>query len=75
MIDGQPLLKVYFDSGKAEISPEFAERAKALVGARAARDLADLGPAPDLVVDGIVGIGGRPGLRPEAVAALEARKG
>lgn len=31
MIDGQPLLKVYFDSGKAEISPEFAERAKALV--------------------------------------------
>jgi outer membrane protein OmpA-like peptidoglycan-associated protein/uncharacterized protein YidB (DUF937 family) len=31
MIDGQPLLKVYFDSGKAEISPEFTERAKALV--------------------------------------------
>jgi hydroxyethylthiazole kinase-like uncharacterized protein yjeF len=28
--------------------------------------------APDLVVDGIVGIGGRPGLRPEAVAALTA---
>jgi hydroxyethylthiazole kinase-like uncharacterized protein yjeF len=26
---------------------------------------------PDLVLDGIVGIGGRPGLRPEAVAALE----
>jgi hydroxyethylthiazole kinase-like uncharacterized protein yjeF len=41
-------------------------------GGRATRDLADLGPAPDLVVDGIVGIGGRPGLRPEAVAALEA---
>jgi hydroxyethylthiazole kinase-like uncharacterized protein yjeF len=27
---------------------------------------------PDLVVDGIVGIGGRPGLRPESVAALQA---
>ena len=30
---------------------------------------------PDLVVDGIVGIGGRPGLKPEAVAALEALRG
>ncbi len=29
----------------------------------------------DLVVDGIVGIGGRPGLKPEAVAALEALAG
>ena len=28
--------------------------------------------APDLVVDGIVGIGGRPGLRPEAQQAIEA---
>jgi hydroxyethylthiazole kinase-like uncharacterized protein yjeF len=28
-------------------------------------------PRADVVVDGIVGIGGRPGLRPEAVAALE----
>jgi hydroxyethylthiazole kinase-like uncharacterized protein yjeF len=28
-------------------------------------------PEPDLVIDGIVGIGGRPGLRPDAVAALE----
>jgi len=28
-------------------------------------------PRPDVVVDGIVGIGGRPGLRPDAVAALE----
>lgn len=27
---------------------------------------------PDVVIDGIVGIGGRPGLRPEAVAALDA---
>ena len=31
--------------------------------------------APDLVVDGIVGIGGRPGLKPEAQAALEALAG
>ena len=33
------------------------------------------GTRPDVVVDGIVGIGGRPGLRPEAVAALAARRG
>ena len=44
-------------------------------GGRATRDLADLGPDPDLLVDGIVGIGGRPGLRPEAVAALETYAG
>src|SRR5687768_6104169 len=31
--------------------------------------------APDLVVDGIVGIGGRPRLRPEAQAALKALDG
>jgi hydroxyethylthiazole kinase-like uncharacterized protein yjeF len=31
--------------------------------------------APDLVVDGIVGIGGRPGLRPEATSATEALHG
>lgn len=30
---------------------------------------------PDVVVDGIVGIGGRPGLRPDAVAALAAFPG
>lgn len=30
---------------------------------------------PEVVVDGIVGIGGRPGLRPEVVAALEAVRG
>lgn len=29
----------------------------------------------DVVLDGVVGIGGRPGLRPEAVAALEAVRG
>lgn len=32
-------------------------------------------PAPDLVVDGVVGIGGRPGLRPDAEAALAALAG
>ncbi len=41
-------------------------------GGLATHDLDDLGVDPDLVVDGIVGIGGRPGLRPNAVAALEA---
>ncbi|GAA5112734.1 bifunctional ADP-dependent NAD(P)H-hydrate dehydratase/NAD(P)H-hydrate epimerase [Alloalcanivorax gelatiniphagus] len=40
-------------------------------GGRATRDLDDLPAAPDVVLDGIVGIGGRPGLRPEAVDALE----
>jgi hydroxyethylthiazole kinase-like uncharacterized protein yjeF len=30
---------------------------------------------PDLVVDGVVGIGGRPGLRPAAAAAFEAVRG
>lgn len=32
-------------------------------------------PLPDLVIDGIVGIGGRPGLRPDAVTALAALTG
>lgn len=40
-------------------------------GGRATRDLDALHPRPDVLVDGIVGIGGRPGLRPAAVAALE----
>ncbi|KRA38383.1 MULTISPECIES: bifunctional ADP-dependent NAD(P)H-hydrate dehydratase/NAD(P)H-hydrate epimerase [unclassified Nocardioides] len=41
--------------------------------------LASLAPQPpgrvDVVIDGIVGIGGRPGLRPNAVAALAALEG
>ena len=41
-------------------------------GGRATRDLADLHARPDVLIDGIVGIGGAPGLRPEAVAALAA---
>jgi hydroxyethylthiazole kinase-like uncharacterized protein yjeF len=44
-------------------------------GGRAARDLAALHPTPDVLVDGIVGIGGRTGLRPAAVAALKAHRG
>ena len=39
-------------------------------GGRDTRDLDDLHDGPDLVVDGIVGIGGRPGLRPDAEAAV-----
>ncbi|CUR61071.1 putative carbohydrate kinase [metagenome] len=39
-------------------------------GGRATREPVEL-THPEVVVDGIVGIGGRPGLRPEAVAALE----
>lgn len=38
-------------------------------------DDAAAAPRPDVVVDGIVGIGGRPGLRPEAVAWLDALAG
>lgn len=44
-------------------------------GGRATHDLADLAAETDVVVDGIVGIGGRPGLRAEAVAALAAFEG
>ncbi|MDT0185601.1 NAD(P)H-hydrate dehydratase [Microbacterium sp. ARD31] len=39
-------------------------------GGWATRALDELGD-PEVVLDGIVGIGGRPGLRPDAVAALE----
>jgi hydroxyethylthiazole kinase-like uncharacterized protein yjeF len=39
-------------------------------GGWATRVLGELGD-PEVVLDGIVGIGGRPGLRPDAVAALE----
>ncbi|MBB6628795.1 NAD(P)H-hydrate dehydratase [Nocardioides sp. KIGAM211] len=38
-------------------------------------DAGDRGVRPDVVVDGIVGIGGRPGLRPDAVAALDGLDG
>src|SRR5690606_31191397 len=41
-------------------------------GGLVTRDLADLHRSPDVVVDGVVGIGGKPGLRPEAAAAFGA---
>lgn len=43
-------------------------------GGRVAETAADVDP-PDLVVDGIVGIGGRPGLSARAIAALDAVSG
>ncbi|WP_127479751.1 bifunctional ADP-dependent NAD(P)H-hydrate dehydratase/NAD(P)H-hydrate epimerase [Nocardioides pantholopis] len=44
----------------------------AALRAAGGRVVAAVGTPPEVVVDGIVGIGGRPGLRPEAVAALAA---
>lgn len=44
--------------------------ALAAAGGLLTRDPADLRGTPDVVVDGIVGIGGKPGLRPEAAAVL-----
>ncbi len=40
-------------------------------GGRATRVVEDLRPDPDVVVDGILGIGGRPGLRDDAARAVE----
>ena len=53
------------------------ERGLAAFRAAGGRVVADAGeaPRPDVVVDGIVGIGGKPGLRPAAVAALDALAG
>ena len=50
-------------------------RALRAAGGRTSRELGDLHARPDVVVDGIVGIGGRPGLRPEAEQALAAHAG
>ncbi len=47
----------------------------AALRAAGGRVLTRPGRRPDVVVDGIVGIGGRPGLRPDAVAALRAVEG
>lgn len=44
-------------------------------GGLTAREVRDLHPRPDVVIDAIVGIGGRPGLRPAAVEALESFAG
>lgn len=55
----------------ADRAHESGLRALRAAGGRATSEPADIDPSPDLVVDGIVGIGGRPGLAPAAVAALE----
>ncbi|WP_224280181.1 NAD(P)H-hydrate dehydratase [Nocardioides lacusdianchii] len=55
----------------ADRAHESGLRALRAAGGRATSEPADLDLSPDLVVDGIVGIGGRPGLAPAAVAALE----
>lgn len=55
----------------ADRAHEAGLRALHAAGGRATSEPADLQPSPDLVVDGIVGIGGRPGLAPAAVAALD----
>jgi hydroxyethylthiazole kinase-like uncharacterized protein yjeF len=55
----------------ADRAHEAGLRALRAAGGHATTDLGELGPSPDLVVDGIVGIGGRPGLAPAAVAALD----
>ena len=55
----------------ADRAHEAGLRALRSAGGRATSEPADLDLSPDLVVDGIVGIGGRPGLAPVAVAALE----
>jgi hydroxyethylthiazole kinase-like uncharacterized protein yjeF len=54
------------------LSDRAHERGLAELRARAGR-VVDLDAAhePDLVIDGIVGIGGKPGLRPEAVRAVD----
>lgn len=55
----------------ADRAHEAGLRALRAAGGHATTDLGEPGPSPDLVVDGIVGIGGRPGLAPAAVAVLE----
>lgn len=55
----------------ADRAHEAGLRALRAAGGRATGEAGDVDPSPDLVVDGIVGIGGRPGLAPAAVAALE----
>ncbi|CAB4929124.1 unannotated protein [freshwater metagenome] len=55
----------------ADRAHESGLRALRAAGGRATSEPADLDLSPYLVVDGIVGIGGRPGLAPAAVAVLE----
>ncbi|GAB3067732.1 NAD(P)H-hydrate dehydratase [Intrasporangium mesophilum] len=51
---------------------EAAEAAGVMVHLASDADAADVVAEADLVLDGIVGIGGRPGLRPEAAALVDA---
>lgn len=55
----------------ADRAHEAGLRALRAAGGRATDEAAELHPSPDLVVDGIVGIGGRRGLSPAAAAAVE----
>ncbi|WUJ72788.1 NAD(P)H-hydrate dehydratase [Kribbella soli] len=48
-----------------------ATAASGLAAAAAPGGIADLIRTADVVIDGIVGIGGRPGLRPDALAAVQ----
>ena len=57
-------------SGQVHEAGVAALRAAGGVVCHTASPAARSGTRPDVVVDGIVGIGGRPGLRPEAVEAL-----
>ncbi|HET6986258.1 MAG TPA: NAD(P)H-hydrate dehydratase [Kribbella sp.] len=52
-------------------SKAHAEGLEALLAAGGRVGSTDDIPSADMVVDGIVGIGGRPGLRPDALAAVE----
>ncbi len=60
------------------LSPEKAHRggleALTAAGGRVVGSVADAAP-PDVVIDGIVGIGGKGGLRPDAAAVVEALDG
>jgi len=58
----------------AERAHEEGLAALRAAGGRVAAAAADATP-PDVLVDGVVGIGGRPGLRSDAVAALDAFPG
>lgn len=57
------------------LSERVHEGGLAALRAAGGRVVTEARERPDVVVDGIVGIGGRPGLRPDAVAALEQVRG
>ncbi|WP_244929884.1 NAD(P)H-hydrate dehydratase [Nocardioides sp. W7] len=57
------------------LSERVHEGGLAALRAAGGRVVGDIATRPDVVVDGIVGIGGRPGLRPDAAAALAQVRG